>query len=173
MFQKRATSENLFLIVWQKNVPGPWTNWKRIKNNLLSFLLLPEGSFIIATFRMVYIRMFLLSTGLAPSHCDYMRFTVHLSLCLTCGSHKWTSAVWRSKPGHLGEPVRIHIIQSFVYSGVKGRDGLIFSTVWKWTNFSHEINPNRSIFKLCSSCVTNIAQLFQNSLQIVMWSIQW
>ena len=50
------------------------------KNILLLFLYILEANFIVASFRMRYILMFLFSTGLATNSYDYMRFSVHLWL---------------------------------------------------------------------------------------------
>ena len=73
VFQKRATFENIFLIIWRKHLPGPYTNWKRPRNSLLLFLSISEASFIIATFIFEYISF---STGPIPNRYDYVRIPV-------------------------------------------------------------------------------------------------
>ena len=73
VFQKRATFEEIFLIIWRKHLPGPYTNWKRPRNSLLLFLSISEASFIIATFIFKYISF---STGPIPNRYDYMRIPV-------------------------------------------------------------------------------------------------
>ena len=68
-------------------------------------------------------------------------------LWLTYGPLRWVGAVWQSETVHLGEPVRTNINQSFIYQRVchlpSLGNGLIFGTVWKWTNFSLIIYPLR------------------------------
>ena len=56
-----------------------------------------------------------MNTGSAPNRYDYMKFPFRL--WLTYGLFRWTGAVWLSEPAHLGELVRTHIIQSFIYRG--------------------------------------------------------
>ena len=57
--------------------------------------------------------------------------------------------VWSGKVNqfHLGEVVRIHIIEDFMYRRVyhfteqSKRSILFWRTFWKWTNFTHIISP--------------------------------
>ena len=72
------------------------------RNILLLFLYIPEANFIAASFRMSYMRMFLLSTGLATNSYDYTRFSVIYGFLLT---HLWLTKVnkcslvkWASSP---------------------------------------------------------------------------
>ena len=46
------------------------------------------------------------------------------------GSLRWTGGVWRSEPVHLGESVRIYIIQSFIYREVHYFTEPSEGTVW-------------------------------------------
>ena len=67
------------------------------------------------------------STSPAPNCYDYSRFSVCLRF--TYSLLRWTGAVWRSEPVHLGEPFQTHIIHSFTYKGfyhfTKWMNGLI------------------------------------------------
>ena len=48
-------------------------------------------------------------------------------------------AKWTSEPVQLGEPVRTHIIQIFIYKEVSYLAKWSEGTVWEWTNFSYII----------------------------------
>ena len=87
---------------------------------------------------MPFIWIFSFSTGLVPNRYDYMRFLVCLWLTNGSpnGSFKWTGAVWWSKPVHLSEFVRTHIIQIFIYTAV-------------YTTKNTVILPNFVVWKFC------------------------
>ena len=72
-----------------------------------------ETSFIIRFLRMYHMRMFSLSTGLAPDSNDYIRFLVRLWLTYCSLTTDYCELVWSGEPVHLGEPVRIHITVFF------------------------------------------------------------
>lgn len=63
-------------------------------------------------------------------------WSIEVRLWLTYGLLMWTGAVWRSESVHLGELVRVHIIQNFTDRGAKRKNNLI------WANFSHAIYLN-------------------------------
>ena len=87
---------------------------------------------------MPFIWIFSFSTGLVPNRYDYMRFLVCLWLTNGSpnGSFKWTGAVWWSKPVHLSEFVRTHIIQIFIYTAV-------------YTTKNNVILPSFVVWKFC------------------------
>ena len=78
--------------------------------------------------------------------------SVYGSLMIHLGE-LFTGVVWWSEPVHLDESIPTHIIQSFTRgrfkyfieaftilpSKVKKRSG--FGTIWKWTDFTHKIDP--------------------------------